>query len=118
MVVAIYLVCVSCKNGFKTVFLTIYIFCTDVEGPKFYTCPLSTVVFTSRGKDTAIATWSVPIVTDNYDRKVNAIQLEGPSSNSLLKVGTHKIVYGAKDTAGNWARNCSFHIISRRKFCF
>ena len=91
---------------------------SDSEPPVIHNCPESQTVYVEANFDYALATWDIPIATDNHDPTVMVTLEEGLSPGSQFTIrpsNVHEIVYGAADEAGNVAVECSFSVIVQRK---
>lgn len=76
----------------------------DNESPVF-DCPDDLLVC----GDNSFVTFSIPSFTDNCSG-ANAVQVSGPSSGSILSVGTYTVSFLATDAAGN-SSSCSYDIV-------
>ena len=65
------------------------------------------------GEDFLAAKWSDPDVTDNSDKAIS-VTLTVPNPDTALAVGSHRVTYNARDSAGNMAYPCSFTVNVRR----
>ncbi|KAI0218171.1 hypothetical protein LSAT2_030102 [Lamellibrachia satsuma] len=90
--------------------------CQDYERPVFRNCPVNRIAHTAKLSDYGVANWSDPDVTDNSDKAIS-VTWTGPSPGTALAVGTHRVTYNARDSAGNMAYPCSFTVNVRRLTC-
>lgn len=77
---------------------------TDDEDPVF-DCPADLLVC---GNNSTV-NFSIPSFTDNCTGS-NAVQISGPSSGSVLTVGTYPVEFEVTDAAGN-SSTCSYNIV-------
>ncbi len=75
----------------------------DNEAPVF-DCPSNLLVC----GDNSFVTFSIPSFTDNCSG-ANAVQVSGPTSGSILSVGTYTVSFLVTDVAGN-SSSCSYDI--------
>lgn len=80
---------------------------TDTEAPSIV-CPNNVALNTSANSCSAIATWNVPIITDNCPGTI-VTQTAGQASGSTFPLGVSTISYLATDIAGNTS-SCSFTV--------
>ena len=81
---------------------------SDHERPEFTKCPFSVRVNVGRDGQTAVATWSTPVVTDNVDKSIVPRLTKGLAPGSQFPVGEHVIEYSVEDAAHNDAVPCRF----------
>ena len=88
-------------------------FTSDYERPRFHNCPVNRIAYTAKLSDYGAADWSDPNVRDNSGEPI-IVNRTGPSAGTALAVGTHRVTYNARDSAGNMAYPCSFTVNIRR----
>ena len=88
-------------------------FPSDYERPRIHNCPVNRIAYTAKLSDYGVADWSDPNVRDNSGEPIIVIRT-GPSAGTALAVGTHRVTYNARDSAGNTAYPCSFTVNVRR----
>lgn len=79
----------------------------DTTLPVIQGCPTNISLNTTPGTCGAIATWILPIATDNCSATIS--QTSGLASGSVFPIGVSTITYTAQDLAGNTS-TCSFTI--------
>ncbi|XP_046569114.1 LOW QUALITY PROTEIN: uncharacterized protein LOC124277463 [Haliotis rubra] len=92
--------------------------CVDSEPPKFTSCPSVETYYTERSSSLALVDWDVPTATDNSQESITPIQTSGISNTDYHPVGVYEIIYTAKDSAGNEARECKFKVVVKELKCF
>jgi len=90
----------------NTVTCTQAITVEDVEAPAV-TCPADVMVETTPGNCDAVATWSLPTITDNCGASVSS---SSHSSGDTFPLGTTTVSYTIIDDAGNTV-TCEFDVI-------
>ena len=84
----------------------------DVLPPTITNCPAN-IPLTTTGT-TAVATWTVPTITDNCTTNITPSVLSAPIADltlgSAFPLGTTTITYNAKDAANNNALPCVFAV--------
>lgn len=78
--------------------------------PPVITCPESITVPADGGTCEAIVTFDAPLVTDNCDDDLIAVQTAGPVSGSAFPAGTTEVTFQVSDLSGNTA-TCSFNVL-------
>ncbi|MCZ4409866.1 HYR domain-containing protein [Cryomorphaceae bacterium 1068] len=81
----------------------------DTELPVF-DCPADLTVSSEPGICEATVVFDTPMVIDNCDGAITAIQTAGPFSGSVFPIGSTSITFEATDPSGN-VETCSFDII-------
>jgi len=78
----------------------------DETAPEFVSC-VSDIELTSNNQCQAVATWSLPDVSDNCNGEIT---LESDfNSGDIFPIGSTTVTYTATDQAGN-SSNCSFEV--------
>ena len=84
----------------------------DVLPPTITNCPAN-ISLTTTGT-TAVATWTVPTITDNCSTNITPSVISSPTAGltqgSAFPLGTTTVTYNAKDAANNNALPCVFTV--------
>ncbi|CAH1274718.1 SRPX2 [Branchiostoma lanceolatum] len=92
--------------------------CKDISRPSIVDCPGPLLIeYLDMNEREITVVWEEPTVVDNADYGITASLSVGHPPGSAFPVGTHKIVYTAKDTAGNEAIPCELTVSVREITC-
>ena len=83
---------------------------SDNVRPEFTECPVVVRVTVGRFPSNAVATWPIPVVTDNVDTFIIPYPT-GWRSGDIFWPGVHEVTYTATDAEFNEAFPCTFIVV-------
>ena len=87
---------------------------TDVQPPRFLTCPFQQTVYAQKGKTTATVSWALVKATDNDMFPITPQLRPNVKSPNEFAEGSHTVIYTATDQSRNKAF-CYFRVTVRGK---
>ena len=92
------------------------LYSTDVQPPRFLTCPSKQTVYAQKGKTTATVSWALVKAIDNDMFPITPQRRPNVKSPHEFAEGSHTVIYTATDQSRNKAF-CYFRVNVRGRKC-